>query len=74
MFTEEEILHYLMPVEGVIETHVVEGKGEAVPLVTHSEAGCNLQSLRACGSDRCATSTGVLRSQTIMPGRFLAAC
>lgn len=35
VFTEEEILHYLMPVEGVIETHVVEGKGEAVPLVTH---------------------------------------
>ena len=28
VFTEEEVLHYLMPVEGVIETHVVEGKGE----------------------------------------------
>ena len=27
VFTEEEVLHYLMPVEGVIETHVVEGKG-----------------------------------------------
>ncbi|CAL5224452.1 g7141 [Coccomyxa viridis] len=26
VFTEEEVLHYLMPVEGVIETHVVEGK------------------------------------------------
>ena len=28
MFTEEEVLHYLMPVEGVIETHVVESKGK----------------------------------------------
>lgn len=27
IFTEEEILHYLMPVEGVINTHVVEGAG-----------------------------------------------
>lgn len=27
VFTEEEVLHYLMPVDGVIETHVVEGKG-----------------------------------------------
>ena len=30
IFTEEEVLHYLMPVEGVIETHVVEGPGEPV--------------------------------------------
>ena len=30
IFTEEEILHYLMPVEGVIDTHVVEGSGESV--------------------------------------------
>ena len=28
VFTEEEVLHYLMPVDGVIETHVVEGRGE----------------------------------------------
>ncbi len=32
VFTEEEILHYLMPVEGVIETHVVEGKGKSLAL------------------------------------------
>ena len=31
IFKEEEILHYLMPVEGVIDTHVVEGAGEPVP-------------------------------------------
>lgn len=30
VFTEEEVLHYLMPVEGVIETHVVEGKGSRI--------------------------------------------
>lgn len=27
VFTEEEVLHYLMPVEGVMQTHVVEGRG-----------------------------------------------
>ena len=32
VFTEEEVLHYLMPVEGVIETHVVEGKGKSSSL------------------------------------------
>ena len=32
VFTEEEVLHYLMPVEGVIETHVVEGKGNSSSL------------------------------------------
>ena len=31
IFTEEEVLHYLMPVEGVIDTYVVEGAGEFVP-------------------------------------------
>ena len=30
IFSEEEILHYLMPVDGVIDTHVVEGAGESV--------------------------------------------
>ena len=28
VFTEDEVLHYLKPVEGVIETHVVESKGK----------------------------------------------
>lgn len=40
VFTEEEILHYLMPVEGVIETHVVEGKGKASPFRAGKEHGC----------------------------------
>jgi hypothetical protein len=39
VFTEEEVLHYLMPVEGVIEAHVVEGRGGASQkMLLH---GCN---------------------------------
>ena len=41
IFTEEEVLHYLMPVEGVIDTHVVEDAGESV--------SCrNMQHLHPC--------------------------
>ena len=39
VFTEEEVLHYLMPVEGVIETHVVESKGKSLSL-EHSRPLC----------------------------------
>ena len=45
-FTEEEILHYLMPVEGVIDTHVVEGAG--VPLLCR-QMQC-LQTFSWCSS------------------------
>ena len=46
VFTEEEILHYLNPVEGVIETHVVEGKGKVPHLRTAEAHGaCAIQTL-----------------------------
>ena len=60
VFTEEEVLHYLMPVEGVIETHVVEGKGEpcrhcfhagSLPAAAHCNFVCkptNLWTGRHC--------------------------
>ena len=58
VFTEEEILHYLRPVEGVIETHVVEGKGKIQPLdASRPEFECGLSA--SCHPKQCSSQLSI---------------